>query len=212
MVSGWNAYIEALPSEVELKTFEEKTTNEKFTWVINEFKPTKVLEVGCSNGRWLRHMQSIANYDLSLHGLDIDPSGFLDKGINFTYGDAKELPYRGEVFDIVISLGLLEHFEKHERAKIIAEQLRVTKKGGIIYNQIPNVSKVSIEMYRIKLVYEKMLHAEYHYFFNPREIGKNMKKKCELIYEGYIGKFRDIEQLPTNRMMGPSYLCIGRKM
>ncbi|MBF0542058.1 MAG: class I SAM-dependent methyltransferase [Nitrospirae bacterium] len=45
-------------------------------------------------------------------------------------GDALNLPYKTNSFDVVVSIGLLEHFENV--SPIISEQLRVLKKNGIM--------------------------------------------------------------------------------
>ncbi|MBF0522482.1 MAG: class I SAM-dependent methyltransferase [Candidatus Omnitrophica bacterium] len=47
----------------------------------------------------------------------------------FVVADAHELPFEDEEFDVITSIGLLEHFKTP--SKIIEEQIRVLKKGGV---------------------------------------------------------------------------------
>ena len=46
----------------------------------------------------------------------------------FVVGDAMQLPFEEESFDLAFSIGLLEHFEDIE--KLIEEQYRILAKGG----------------------------------------------------------------------------------
>ena len=57
-----------------------------------------------------------------------------DLKAEFKVGDAENLPYKENIYDVVASIGLLEHFD--DPAKVIEEKIRVTKKGGWIINYI----------------------------------------------------------------------------
>lgn len=208
---AWTEYISNLNEDIIIKSYEEKATDAMLKRIISEHSPKKILEVGCSNGRWLTHILKIADYKVNVYGVDIHSCGFKTKKIKFKIGDAKNLPYKNKEFDMVFSLGLLEHFSREDREKIMSEQIRVLKRQGILYNQIPNVSKISIEMYRIKLIYEYMLKSEYHYVFNPSEIKEYMEKWGDALSHNYIGKFRDIHIAPTNRVFASSYGVMVRK-
>jgi SAM-dependent methyltransferase len=49
-------------------------------------------------------------------------------------GDAFRLPFRDEIFDVVLSTGLLEHFK--DPNLIVAEMVRVLRPGGVFYSDI----------------------------------------------------------------------------
>lgn len=97
----------------------------------------KVLEVGCGRGS-ISSFFAENGYQVSL--LDISASiikdaqkifennGHAEKA-EFIVGDANKLPYPDNVFDVTISIGLLEHFDNVD--KVISEQIRVLKKGGV---------------------------------------------------------------------------------
>ncbi len=97
----------------------------------------KVLEVGCGRGS-ISSFFAENGYQVSL--LDISASiikdaqkifennGHAEKA-EFVVGDANKLPYPDNVFDVTISIGLLEHFDNVDT--VIAEQIRVLKPGGV---------------------------------------------------------------------------------
>lgn len=53
---------------------------------------------------------------------------------NFVIGDAYNLPFANDFFDVVFSTGLLEHFE--DPLPLVAEMVRVLKRGGLFYSDI----------------------------------------------------------------------------
>jgi ubiquinone/menaquinone biosynthesis C-methylase UbiE len=100
----------------------------------------KVLEVGCGRGS-LSCYFSDADYDCTL--LDLSESVInIAKRIfesnslkaKFMVGDANKLEIPDNSFDVVFSIGLLEHFEDIEN--VLSEQIRVLNTGGIWFGYI----------------------------------------------------------------------------
>lgn len=103
-------------------------------------KGKRVLEVGCGRGS-LSCYFSDAGFDCKL----IDSS---EKAINiaeeifktnnlkaeFVVGDAYNLPFNNKSFDLVFSIGLLEHFEEIE--KPMQEQIRILDSGGLFLGYV----------------------------------------------------------------------------
>jgi ubiquinone/menaquinone biosynthesis C-methylase UbiE len=94
----------------------------------------KCLEVGCGRGTISSYFAS-AGYDCTLldysaEALDLARAIFGKAGwpAKFIRGDANALPFKDGSFDVVVSIGLLEHFENVE--KPLREQWRVLKPGG----------------------------------------------------------------------------------
>ena len=94
----------------------------------------RVLEVGCGRGS-LSCYFSDAGYDCTLldHSesvIEIAQKIFELNNLKATFcvGDANSLPFEDKSFDIVFSIGLLEHFEDIEPP--ILEQIRVLDDGG----------------------------------------------------------------------------------
>jgi ubiquinone/menaquinone biosynthesis C-methylase UbiE len=100
----------------------------------------KVLEIGCGRGS-LSCYFSDANYDctlldLSENVINIAKEIFSKNNLNanFIVGDANNLNIENDSFDIIFSIGLLEHFE--DIVKPLSEQIRVLAKGGIWFGYI----------------------------------------------------------------------------
>ncbi len=96
----------------------------------------RCLEVGCGRGSLSCYFAD-AGFDCSLVDLsepaiDIARSLFESNGwrARFDVGDAEKLPYEDASFDVVFSIGLLEHFEYP--APAIREQVRVLAPGGLL--------------------------------------------------------------------------------
>lgn len=100
----------------------------------------RVLEVGCGRGSIGAYFAD-AGFDTTL--LDISPDAievarnlFAHHGLKarFDTGDALSLPYPDGSFDVVVSIGLLEHFE--DVNSVIKEQVRVLDRGGLFLGYI----------------------------------------------------------------------------
>ncbi len=100
----------------------------------------RVLEVGCGRGS-LSCYFSDAGYDCTLLDISqsaIDASRQMFEANNleaaFEVGDVNALPFGDESFQVVFSIGLLEHFEDVELP--IREQIRVLGKGGLFFGYV----------------------------------------------------------------------------
>ena len=100
----------------------------------------RVLEAGCGRGS-LSCYFSDAGYDCTL--LDISPAAidaakqiFGDNNLKGTFviGDTNKIPYPDNSFNIVFSIGLLEHFENINQP--IKEQIRVLDNGGLFFGYV----------------------------------------------------------------------------
>ncbi len=100
----------------------------------------RVLEIGCGRGS-LSCYFSDAGYDctlvdLSENVIDIAQEIFEkhDLKANFLVDDANNLKIEDNSFDVIYSIGLLEHFEDIETP--LKEQIRVLDSGGIWFGYI----------------------------------------------------------------------------
>ncbi len=125
---------------------------------LSSLRGASVLEVGCGRGATILEF---AKRGARATGLDYAESALAfsrelqvlapsAEKCTFTRGDARQLPFESEVFDVVYSVGLLEHFE--EPRYLLAEQQRVLKAGGIIIFQVP-------QTYSLYTIIKKLLIA-----------------------------------------------------
>lgn len=100
----------------------------------------RCLEVGCGRGSLSAYFAD-AGWDCTL--LDISPSAikraqeaFHEEGLSaqFDIGDCLNLPYLDNSFDLVFSIGLLEHFQEID--KVIGEQVRILAPGGLFIGYV----------------------------------------------------------------------------
>lgn len=100
----------------------------------------KSLEVGCGRGSLSAYF-SEQRWDTTL--LDISPiaierakEAFNKSNLKgkFDVGDCLNLPYEDKSFDLVFSIGLLEHFEEFDQ--VISEQVRILKNNGLFIGYV----------------------------------------------------------------------------
>lgn len=116
-------------------------------------KSSKILEIGVGKGRMvniLRKNRICAKFygvDLTNNIINSDTIGVL--------GDARILPFKDNTFDLVYSLGVIEHFPETQLA--VEEHLRVVKKDGYVLITTPHLSIFSPLRYLIYLIRAKKL-------------------------------------------------------
>ena len=95
----------------------------------------KILDVGCAKGFMLYDFQNY-NDKLELHGIDISDyaieNSVSDLKNFLKVGDAKNLPYEDNYFDLVISINTVHNLDLEDCKKSLKEIQRVTKKYSFI--------------------------------------------------------------------------------
>ncbi len=85
-------------------------------------------------------MSLLAGSPHELWGLDIFDVGFRQEKFTFIQGDAENIDFPDKFFDVVISIGVLEHIVPIEKlAKVISEIERVSKAYCIV---VPSISTI----------------------------------------------------------------------
>lgn len=103
--------------------------------------PGRLLEVGCGAARLSARLAAsgftTVCLDSSQAALELARVTYHSREQSWQFGvaaDAYQLPYNDNVFDGVLSTGLLEHFQYP--TTLIKEMVRVVKPGGFIYADI----------------------------------------------------------------------------
>jgi len=103
-----------------------------------------LLDVGCNWGRW-----TFAAARAGYLAFGIDPwiegaragqrvARQLGLDVKFIVGDARQLPFRSEAFDVAYSYSVLQHFSKPDARMAWEELARVTVESGTILVQMAN--------------------------------------------------------------------------
>jgi len=83
-------------------------------------------------------------------------------------GDGFCLPFSDGAFDVVYSLGLIEHFEPEESTALVAEHVRVCKDGGQVIVAVPNYLNLPHTIRKF------MIGKDYEFYpersFTPRQL------------------------------------------
>ncbi|MBU1922017.1 class I SAM-dependent methyltransferase, partial [Patescibacteria group bacterium] len=139
--------------------------------LINNKNYKNSLEFGCGRGTTSLYLRIYKNFDVTLS--DISPSAIelakknfemYGAKADFLVGDCQAVPLPDNGFDVIVSIGLLEHFENY--AAILVEKFRLLKPGGVMISlNIPG--KPSVQC--LNNVYRKFLRA----FGTKKELKKD---------------------------------------
>lgn len=103
----------------------------------------KILEVGSGNGRMIGILKE-NGVKSQFYAMDLTENVRHSLG-NHIISDARDLPFKDNSFDLVYSLGVIEHFP--ETFKAIQEQARIAKRGGKVLLTVPRLGFDAILRY-----------------------------------------------------------------
>lgn len=91
---------------------------------------SNVLDAGCGNGKNIKYF----NNKCKIVGID-NCQGLIElckeKGFEVFEADIKNIPFENNIFDYVMSIAVIHHFDKEiDRLSAINEMIRVLKPGG----------------------------------------------------------------------------------
>lgn len=162
---------------------------EKMRRVLGSLKNKKVLEVGAGSGIDLLYLAK--KYKIRAFYLDFSGKA-LEKfkkrmrkcslKCKIIKADLRKIPYPDNYFDIVFSNGVLEHFKNP--LKVILEQKRVLRKGGLLVIGVP----YKYTLYTLKkliLISLNKWYAGWETQFTRKELQNLIQKagmKCTDVY------------------------------
>ena len=97
-----------------------------------------LLEAGCGNGQWLAEFQTFGFIPENLAGIELDGKRAESakrriQGADIRHGNAAELPWKDDSFDIVFQSTVFTSVKDPEmRVNIASEMKRVCRKNGFI--------------------------------------------------------------------------------
>jgi 2-polyprenyl-3-methyl-5-hydroxy-6-metoxy-1,4-benzoquinol methylase len=103
-----------------------------------------LLDIGCNWGRW-----TVAAARAGYRATGVDPkekavaaarrvAEQLGVGADYVVGDARQLPFPDDSFDLVFSYSVLQHLPKRDVALAAGEVGRVVRPGGTAWIEMPN--------------------------------------------------------------------------
>jgi len=106
---------------------------------ITDLSDSRILDVGCGRGDWLRKMVSYGARPDNLHGVELmekfveQGRPLMPPGVTLQAGSAERLDYPDGHFDIVMQFMMFTSIlDSGLKERIAAEMLRVTRPGGAI--------------------------------------------------------------------------------
>jgi len=131
----------------------------EYCWIFSQMPQEKVklLDAGSTfNYEFILNHLDFNKVELSILTYAPESPNFNEKRISYIYADLREIPFRDEYFDIVLSQSTIEHIDmdnsiygyqlqhhenqetkSYEYLKAVAEMLRVLKKGGKLLLTFP---------------------------------------------------------------------------
>jgi ubiquinone/menaquinone biosynthesis C-methylase UbiE len=171
-----------------------------------------ILEAGCGDGKKLKMLlNSKANHimglDFSENAVRVAHKANPDAHI-ICRSDIRKLPFQDNSIDYIISLGVIEHFEKP--ILLVNEMARVLKKDGILFLTTPN--NISLNKHIVEIAEQRFGRQD---LYSPSELS-NICKLCGLsVLEAYDCDFAEafggwfyhthLKKLPFQRFFGILY-------
>lgn len=97
---------------------------------VGQGKSLRILEVGCGNG----HLLAKFGPREQLFGFDKHNSG-RKKNFNFLVADIHDLPYKKNMFDVILAIDVIEHI--NEDRLIVGKIAELLKKDGVLCATVP---------------------------------------------------------------------------
>lgn len=190
----WDVYWERIkiPCRIDPTSSFDRCLEKTFSRFLNTDPNVKLIEIGCAPGRWLVYFHEKYSYQVS--GIDNSEMGICKTQENLKYHGIDGKIYKTDLFnfhppekyDIVLSLGFIEHFEKVDA--IIEKHLSLLKLGGKLVLGVPNFKGIN---FLIQKYLNEDLLAKHNLGIMSRNFFEGLPQKfpLEKIFVGYIGGF-----------------------
>lgn len=119
------------------RTFEARKIIEKH-FDKNAYSKLNCLDIGTADGLMLSQLNNLFQFNQAI-GIDLSEELIKtneDTGIELKIGDAENLNFDDNAFDVVIACAVIEHVDDHDR--MLRECFRTLKKNGILIITTPN--------------------------------------------------------------------------
>lgn len=232
------------PGDLAPENYFYQVLHDLFTHYLGAHCPpgAKLIEMGCGGSRWLPYFHNAFGYDVSgidytVTGINLARSILKKANVNgqLAHGDLFETPSEWrEQFDVVVSFGLVEHFEN--TSQVISACSRYLRPGGQMITLVPTMRGLYGLAYRLlrPAVYRKHIpHSLETLIRAHADAGLNIRYSgyilglpgllTSTVNAGFLGRmafaisrlYWSLERsgfgVPTNRFTSPYALCILTK-
>ncbi len=202
--SYWNEYWENIQLPLAVKKTREHLYLNEILKIFDQYLPKrdgwKVLEIGGSPGQYLIYVHN--NFGYEVHSLDYSQAGCQKTAENFRLLNIEGKIYNRDIFedlsdlprfDVVFSLGFIEHFSN--LSSIVQKHLELLKPDGILLLGAPNFLGINhLFLKRLTPRLLSMHNLKTMDITAWRQFEEEFKLRT--IFKGYIGGF---EPLVFNR-------------
>jgi 2-polyprenyl-3-methyl-5-hydroxy-6-metoxy-1,4-benzoquinol methylase len=172
-----------------IDTFEKIRDAVKITELAKTLSAKQVLEIGCGGGERTALFVEAGCNITAIDIIDFRKPEFTT-GYNFIIADGRDLPFKNETFDAIVSFDVIEHIS--EDLLFLSEIYRACKKGEILVLGTPNRNRLSHKIRQFlgkKVVYplhlgEGCIHLREYTMSELTDLVK--KVGFEIIDEEYI--------------------------
>ena len=221
----WDNYWEIRNSEAaEIKRSSEVSSVNAILDVFDKYLPVNgdfhVLEIGGAPGQYLIYMAK--NFKYHLHSLDFSKIGNEQTLRNLTIADIKIDIYENDLFsenlmedlpqfDIVYSLGFIEHF--YDLNQVVKKHTDLLRPGGILLLGVPNLGGIYgffLRRTAPRLLGIHNLEAMKNNNWNKFEKELNLTT----LFKGYVGGFEPLamKKLERKNLMARSMHFIAKRL
>jgi SAM-dependent methyltransferase len=182
--------------------------------VLRELLPSPggaAVDVGCGEGRWTRYLGATG---WRATGVDrsaplVEAARAADEGGEYVVGDAEEMPFVDEAFDLALCVNMLMHVVHLDRA--VAELARVLRPAGVALIGLghPVAEAGTHDEERDELRVARYFEAEEH----PIALGHHHVAHQHRTIEGYVRAFLgagfvldDLREVPGHSRAYPRFL------
>jgi SAM-dependent methyltransferase len=154
-----------------------------------------LLDLGCGWGRWC-----VAASRKGYHPVGVDTSlgavlaarrvsHQLGASASFVVADARNLPFRSALFDVVFSYSLLQHFSKDDAKTALSEVARVLKEEGTSLIQMANAAGLRSLQLQIRRRFREARGFQVRYWTLPelRSTFSQLIGPSSVSVDGYFG-------------------------
>ena len=192
----WDRFWEniSLPATIDRARSYERCLADTFARHLQHDPSLRLFEIGCAPGRWLVWFAKTMGYQVA--GCDLSPLGLRQTNHNLALNGVQAILYAGDVqsaplperaFDIVLSLGVIEHLT--DPTPILTRHVQLLRPGGKLVLEVPNLTGLNYWLMRAAqqdntLRYHNLGIMHRAYF---RRIADTFDLQTRFL--GYVGSF-----------------------